>query len=91
MTRGQHTWDPEEDHDECYNVETSVHAEGTEGSRLCKQEGEGDAEDSGPAQACGDGKRHANLTVRQRIDLGRVGEGYRTFTWRVEGTEQVNE
>jgi hypothetical protein len=88
---GQHTWDPEEDHDESYNVETGVHAKGAEWSRLRKQKGEGNAKDGGPAQACRDGKGHAHLTVRQRIDLGRVGEGHRTFTWRVEGAEQVNE
>ena len=82
---------PKEDEDQCDNVEASVHAEGTEGTRALEKEGEGHGEKSGEAKASSDGETHADLTMREGEDLSGVGEGDGALTRGVEGTEQVDE
>jgi hypothetical protein len=50
-----------------------------------------DREEGGEAKAGSDGEAHADLTVREREDLGRVGEGDRALSGRVERGEEEDE
>lgn len=56
-----------------------------------EEEGESNRQNGGPEQTGSDGKRHADLTVRQREHLSGVCERNRTFTGGVEGAEEVHE
>lgn len=52
---------------------------------------ESDGEDCSPEEASSHSPSHANLTMGQGKDFRRVGEGYGTFTWRVESGEEEDE
>jgi len=84
-------WHEQEQHAEGDDVETSVEAEKAGGAKDCQHTWEGDGEDSGPEQTGRDGPRHTDLSVGQREDLGGVGERNGSFTWAVEGAEDVDE
>lgn len=83
--------DEEKDHDEGNDVETGVEAKGTDGVETVEEEGERGTQNGGPEEASGDGEAHTGLTVGQRVDFGRVGEGHGTFTGGVEGAEEEDE
>ena len=68
-----------------------IEAKGTGGSEGSQQPREGQRKDGSPEQVGCDGKGHADLSVREREDLGGVGEWHGTFTRRVEGSEQEDE
>lgn len=82
---------PEEDHSASQSIHTSVETKGTSSTKSAKLAGEGERNDSGPEIVGGNGPGHTNLTMRKREDFGRVGEGDRTLTRRVESVEQVDE
>lgn len=82
---------PQEDHDEGTDVETGVESECTGGGHGGQHARERDGQDGGPEETSGDGPGHADLSVRQREHLGRVGERDGSFAGRVEGGEEVDE
>lgn len=79
--------EPQEDHDQGDNIETCVEAESTNRMHRMKHGREGDGQDCSPEQAGGYSPGHANLTMAQGEDLGRVGEGNRAFAGGIEGGE----
>lgn len=84
-------WNPEEDHDESEDVESSIQAESAKNAESLQDGGKRDRQDTGPEQAGRDGPCHADLTMRQRKDFGGVGKRHRALTGRVEGAENVDE
>lgn len=68
-----------------------IETKGASGSEGSQQLGEGQRKDGSPEQVGRDGESHTNLSVREGEDLGGVSERDRTFTRRVEGSEQEDE
>lgn len=82
---------PEQDHKEGNDVETSVETKGTNNVESVKNERECHSQNGGPEQASSNRETHTHLTMRKRVDLGGVSEGYRTLARGVKGAEKVDE
>ena len=81
----------QEDHDEGQHVEAGVEAEDADGVHDVKHLGQADGEHGRVEEAGGHGPGHADLAVRQREDLGRIGEGNGALARRVKCGEDVDE
>lgn len=69
------------DESQRHQVHGGVESESTSRGHGAEHAGEGQAEDGTPEVVCGDGPGHADFSVGEREDFGRVHEGDGTLTW----------
>lgn len=81
----------EEDHDQGAHVEARVEAECARRGQGRQHAREGDGQNSGPEEARRHGPAHADFSVRQGEDFGRVRERHGSLAGGVEGREDVDE